>query len=139
MGTDVKLIAVGTVGNRFQIVMGDRVSVGIGHEIGKCFLFPVEKVQSAALGADPDIIVFIFRHMPDKRETDAVFPCFVCRINSEKVHFRIEIVDATVISTQPDASLPVFVNRENGGVGEASGKVVAGIYLEMIVIGIIFV
>ena len=53
-------------------IMGDGILVGIGHEIGEGFCFPVEEVETAPFGANPDVSVFVFRHMPDKRETETI-------------------------------------------------------------------
>ena len=139
MGSYVKLVALGAVGYVFQIVMGNGVFVGIRHEIGKCFLLPVEEVQASSLGANPDILVLIFCHVPDKGETDTIVSGLIRRIEGEKVHFGIEIMNTSVISSQPDTSLTVFINRENGGVGETARKVISGIDLEMIVMRIIFI
>ena len=66
MGSDIQFIAFRTVGYCFQVVMGDRIAVLIGHKVGKRLCFPVEKVQAAAFGADPDIIVFVFHILPTK-------------------------------------------------------------------------
>ena len=44
-----------------------------------------------------------------------------------------------VISPQPDTSLMVFINREYGRMIQASGKKVAGIDLETVVIRVVFI
>ena len=137
--TDIQLVAFGAVGYIFQVVVCDGVLVRVGHEIGECLLFPVEEVQSAAFGADPDILVFIFHHMSDKGETDTVVSGLIRRIKGKQIHFGIEIMDTSVISPQPDTSLLVFENRKDGRVGEAARKIVAGIDLEMTVMRIVFV
>ena len=74
MRPDVQLIVLLAVSNIFQVVMSNGILVGIGHEIGEGLCFPVEEVEAAPFGADPDIIVFIFCHVPDERKAETIFP-----------------------------------------------------------------
>ena len=114
MGPDIEFVMLRAVGYCFQVVVGDGITVFIGHKVGELFLFPVEEVQSAAFGTDPDVIVFIFHHFTDERVVQAIVSDIVGCINREKVCLRIEIIDATIIGAQPDRALPVFVNGEYG-------------------------
>ena len=72
MRPDIKLVVLLAVSNIFQVVMGDGVLVGIGHEVGEGLCFPVKEVEAAAFCTNPDITVFIFYHMSDKGKTEAI-------------------------------------------------------------------
>ena len=61
MCSNIQFVAFRAVGYCLQVVMSNGVTILIGHEVGEFLRFPVEKVQPASFGTDPDIIVFIFQ------------------------------------------------------------------------------
>ena len=139
MGSDIQFVAFRAVGDCLQVIVSNGVAVLISHEVGELFRFPVEEVQSAAFGTDPDVVVFVFYHFADERIVQAIVSGVVGGVDREKVRLRVEIVNPAIIGPQPDRSLPVFVKRENGRMGHAAGQRGTGINFEPVTGRIVFI
>ena len=107
--------------------------------MSELFGLAVEKVQTSSFGGYPHVSFFIFHHVSHKRIAEAVVAGDIGRIKGKQVSFRIEIVYASIIGSQPYTSLAVFINGEYGRMADTSRPVIVSIYSEFFVMWIIFV